>query len=274
MSEGFSGEDAPAVRTRRFALLLEYDGTRFAGSQMQKNALSVQEVLETAIEQATGRRSRVAFAGRTDVGTHALGQVAAFDAETRLDGETMVKALNAWLPEDVAVRDVAEVDADFDPRRDAVQRHYRYVVRTGSTRPALERARVWFVSYALDIAAMQEAASSIMGTHDFAAFAGPMESTEASTVRHLSCLSLCARASDIIVDAVANAFLPHMVRRIAGSLVEVGRGKLTPEQYAAQLEGAPASAGPVAPAKGLYLVSVDYGRPLFRASLDSSQTLC
>jgi tRNA pseudouridine38-40 synthase len=274
MAEGFSGEDAPAARTRRFALLLEYDGMRFAGSQMQKNALSVQEALEAAIEGATGRRSRVAFAGRTDAGTHALGQVASFDSQTRLDPDTLLKAVNAWLPEDVVARDVAEVEATFDPRRDAVQRHYRYVVRTGSKRSALDRGRVWFVSYELDTSSMQAAASSIIGMHDFAAFAGPMESPEASTVRELSCFSVRPKGDDIVFDLTANAFLPHMVRRMVGSLVEVGRGRLTPDQYAAQLQRPPTSAGPVAPARGLYLMSVSYSQPLFRALLDSNHTLC
>jgi tRNA pseudouridine38-40 synthase len=270
MSESFSGEDAPVAHARRFALLLEYDGGRFSGSQMQKNALSVQEVMESAVERATSCVTRVAFAGRTDAGAHAWGQVAAFEAQTRLGAETLLNALNAWLPEDVVVREVAQVEADFDPRRDALQRHYRYLVHTGNVRAALDRDRAWFVSYELDLAPMQKAALKITGTHDFGAFAGPMESQEASTVRNLSCFSAKIRGQDLVVDAIANAFLPHMVRRLVGSLVEVGRGKMTPDQFAAQLDGPPASVGPVAPARGLYLMSVDYSRPLFRASLDSN----
>jgi tRNA pseudouridine38-40 synthase len=259
---------------RRIVLLLEYDGGRFAGSQLQKNALTVQAVLEQAIERATGAPSRAAFAGRTDSGTHARGQVASFVTQSRLDATTLVRALNAWLPEDVVVREAADASLDFDARRHAVRRHYRYVIRTGAVRSALDRQRAWYVSGVLDVEAMNEAASRILGVHDFAAFAGPMEKAGASTVRHLYCLEVRRHNDDVIIDAQASSFLPHQVRRFAGALVEVGRGRITVDDFEKLLQGPPASAGPVAPAHGLCLMRVDYETPLFGNGLVRSPAVC
>lgn len=259
---------------RRIVLLLEYDGGRFAGSQLQKNALTVQAVLEQAIERATSAQSRAAFAGRTDAGTHARGQVASFVTESRLDAPTMVRALNAWLPEDVVVRDAVEAGTSFDVRRHAERRSYRYIVRTGSVRPALDRQRAWYVSGALDVDAMNEAASRILGTHDFAAFAGPMEKADASTIRALYSLTVRRHGDDVTIDAEASSFLPHQVRRFAGALVEVGRGRLSADDFEKLLQGPPASAGPVAPAHGLCLMRVDYETPLFGNGLVSAPAVC
>jgi tRNA pseudouridine38-40 synthase len=271
MSEETS-KAAAAERGRRFALLMEYDGTRFAGSQLQSNAVTVQGVLEDAIVKATEEASRVAFAGRTDAGVHARGQVAAFDTSSRLDGETLRRALNAWLPEDVAVHDVAEVAAGFDPRRDARRRWYRYVIDNGAVRPALERGRAWRVAGELDVASMASAARRLVGKRDFAAFASRLEDEVASSVRELYGFKVKKEGTSILLDVEANAFLPHQVRRMAGALVEVGRGKLRDEDYARLLDGPPASAGPAAPAHGLYLMRVTYEEPVF--VLDSRGAVC
>lgn len=259
-------------RGRRVALLLEYDGARFAGSQLQSNAITIQGVLEDAIVRATEETSRVAFAGRTDAGVHACGQVAAFSTESRLDCETLRRALNAWLPDDVSVRAVAEVAPDFDPRRDARRRRYRYIIDNGDVRPALDRGRAWHVAGALDTEAMAGAAARLAGRHDFAAFASRLEDTSASTMRELYSFEVTRTGARILIDVAANAFLPHQVRRMTGALVEVGRGKLTPEAYRALLQGPPTSAGSAAPAHGLYLKAVEYETPLFR--LDSNHTVC
>jgi len=254
---------AAAERGRRVALLLEYDGTRFAGSQLQSNAVTVQGVLEDAVVKATEETSRIAFAGRTDAGVHARGQVAAFTTGSRLDRETLRRALNAWLPEDVAVREAVDVAADFDPRRDALRRHYRYVIDNAVVRPALERSRAWHVVGELDVEAMAAAAKRMVGKHDFAAFASRLEDAGASTVRELQSFEVSRDGSSILLDVTANAFLPHQVRRMVGALVEVGRGKLSVEGYAALLQGPPSSAGPAAPSHGLYLMRVSYGGALF-----------
>jgi tRNA pseudouridine38-40 synthase len=258
----------------RFVLLLEYDGGRFAGSQYQANAPTVQAALEDAIEKTTGERTRVAFAGRTDAGTHARGQVASFLSATRLEPGVLQRALNAWLPDDVAVREAAAAPPELDVRRHALRRHYRYVIDNGPVRPALDRDRAWYVAPRLEVEAMAEAASRITGMHDFAAFAGPMEDESASTMRDLSCFEVRRRGGTIELDAEANAFLPHQVRRMVGALVEVGKGRLSADDYVALLDGRPASAGPVAPARGLYLMGVVYATPLFETSLDSEARVC
>lgn len=247
---------------RRFVLLLEYDGGRYAGSQMQKNARTVQGVLEDAIEKATGRRARAAFAGRTDAGVHACGQVASFLSETRLDAGTLRRALNAWLPEDVAVLAAAQAPVDFDVRRAARRRHYRYLIENRPSRPALARSRVWHVAAPLDVAAMAQAGGRVLGRRDFTAFAGRLERAGGG-VRDLQRFAVRRLGTRVCCDLVANSFLPHQVRRMVGALVEVGLGRLGPGEYERLLDGPPASAGPAAPAQGLYLMGVEYDTPLF-----------
>jgi tRNA pseudouridine38-40 synthase len=243
---------------RRLALLLEYDGTRYAGSQFQANAATIQGVLEKAIQETTGAVARVEFAGRTDAGVHAYGQVASFITVSRHATDVFERALNARLPEDVAVKAVAEVDVGFDVRRQARRRHYRYLIDNGRVRPALDRQRAWHVATHLDVEAMACAARLLIGQHDFAAFASRLEDPEASTVRELSRFDVCQTDQRVSLDVAGNAFLPHQVRRMTGALVEVGKDKLSVEAYAALLRGEPASAGPAAPAHGLYLVRVEY----------------
>jgi tRNA pseudouridine38-40 synthase len=245
-------------RERRIALLLEYEGTRYAGSQLQANAPTVQGELEAAIEKTTGERLRVAFAGRTDAGVHALGQVAAFTTASRLGIEKVRDALNAWLPKDIAVIAAADADASFDPRRRALRRRYRYVIENRRSRPAVGRDFCWHLGRQLDLDAMRAAAPALVGEHDFAAFAGALEEPEASTVRRVEAFEVRREHTRIVIEVTANAFLPHQVRRMAGALVQVGLGRLGPAAYGALLEGPPSSAGPAAPARGLFLVSVEY----------------
>jgi tRNA pseudouridine38-40 synthase len=260
----FVNDMADEVSSRRFALLLEYDGGRYAGSQLQATLPTVQSVLEDALLKATGGDAiRVAYAGRTDAGVHALGQVGSFVSATRLDAETLTRALNAWLPADVVVRCTAQVGDDFDPRRQAVRRRYRYVIDNGPTRSALQRDRAWHVGQTLDVDAMARAAQGVLGVHDFKAFASPLEDPSASTVRELMAFEVRRDGLTVTCELVANAFLPHQVRRMVGALTEVGRGKLTPAQYAAMLDNAAASAGPTAPPHGLYLVQVEYPEAVF-----------
>jgi tRNA pseudouridine38-40 synthase len=255
--------------SRRIALLLEYDGARYAGSQLQANAATVQSVLEEAIARTTSEAARVAMAGRTDAGVHAHGQVACFLTESALDAPTLVAALNAWLPPDVAVQAAADVALDFDVRRHARRRRYRYLIDNRRARPALDRERAWHVAQPLDIAAMAEAAQRLLGERDFAAFASPQERPGASTLRRLEAFDVEGTAGGQIgCDLVANAFLPRQVRRMIGALVEVGRGRLSADDYEGLLAGPPASSGPAAPAHALYLVEVEYAEPLFEAALN------
>jgi tRNA pseudouridine38-40 synthase len=248
---------------RRIALLLEYDGTAFAGSQAQPNARTVQEVLEAARQAFTGERAepgdRIAFAGRTDAGVHASGQVAALRTRTAHSPATCRDALNHFLPEDVAVRAAAEVAVTFDPRRHAEARRYRYRIVDGRARSPLERHRAWWVERPLDVSAMAAAMALLpRGERDWAAFGGPVPDGT-STVRRLLHASV-ERDGDGAVAVVleATAFLPHQVRRTVGALERVGSGRLDPGAFAAQVDGPPASVGPAAPPQGLTLVAVRY----------------
>ena len=247
---------------RRIALLLEYNGARFAGSQYQPDAPTVQGDVEAAIEEITQEKTRLALAGRTDAGVHALGQVGAIDINSGLERAILFRAMNAVLPKDIAIRAIAEVEPGFDPRRRAIRRQYRYLIDNGPARPVLERGQVWYVGGGLDIEAMAAAAQLLVGIRDFAAFAGPVEAG-ASTVRDLQRLTVARDGQRVRIDAVANAFLPHQVRRMTGALVEVGRRRLGVEEFGRRLDGSPGSAGPAAPARGLALVSVEYEKPLF-----------
>jgi len=247
---------------RRIAVLLEYDGTAYRGSQYQENGPSIQQELESAVEKLTGAAlGRVAFAGRTDAGVHALGQVAAFDTDARLEPGEFLTGLNHFLPPDIAVRAVEEGERAFDPRRDALRRVYRYRIDTRPVRSPLLRDRVWHVGRQLDIEVMRSAARRLEGKHDFAAFAGPYDG---STERTLERCEIAACGGLASIEMAARSFLPHQVRRTVGPLVEVGAGRLTEEALMAWLnEPQPSSAGPAAPACGLYLARVEYEGLMF-----------
>lgn len=244
--------------TFRIALLLEYDGTAYGGSQRQSNAPSIQAALEEAIERLSGSPARTDFAGRTDAGVHALGQVAAFDTKARHSVEVWQRGLNALLPEDIAVTAAVGVPAGFDPRRQARSRTYRYRIWNAAVRSPLLRRQAWHVRELLDLPRMERAAAALVGEHDFAAFGGspgPGRSTRRRMIR-----SWIRMDGSLLRFAIeGTAFLPHQVRRTAGALVEVGRGKLAPERFQQWLEmPEPNAVGPAAPPHGLCLIAVTY----------------
>jgi tRNA pseudouridine38-40 synthase len=246
-------------------LLLEYDGAAYGGSQRQKNAPSIQAALEEAIERLSGQAPRTAFAGRTDAGVHALGQVAAFDTEAEHSLDVWRRALNALLPPDIAVRSVAEAEAGFDPRRHARSREYAYTIWNRPVRAPLLARRSWHVAASLDSDRMQQAAASLIGEHDFAAF-GASPGPGRSTRRRIYRADLLGGGKQVTLTIEGNAFLPHQVRRTVGALVEIGKGRLAPESFARWLAlPEPGIAGPAAPPHGLCLMRVSYpGRgPLF-----------
>lgn len=255
--------------SRRIALLVEYQGTAYGGSQYQKNAPTVQGALERALGTLTGEPIRVAMAGRTDAGVHARGQVAAFRAESRRSTDVFVRGTNAHLPEDIAVRAARVVPADFDPRRHARRRWYRYTLHLGAERPVLLRHFVWRARADLGLAAMESAARHLEGCHDFAAFTAPSEAARRRTERVVFGTSLAVQGETARFDIEANAFLPHMVRRIMGTLVEVGRGRLTERQFERLVrEAMPGAANRTAPARGLCLMKVRYESGLFDDETD------
>lgn len=247
---------------RCIRLTLAYDGTNFRGWQSQTKGRTVQGVIENAIERITGARPRVLASGRTDAGVHALGQVVAFRTESTLTTETMVKALNAVLPEDVVVLAADEVPPTFHPIRDARCKRYRYVIDDGPVRPVLFRHFVWHYPRRLDVERMQQAAAKLVGKHDFAAFeaSGAKRKTTVRSVSELTVGRACPSVpSFILFEIEADGFLYNMVRNIVGSLVEIGRGARPPEWIEdVLLSRDRRHAGPTAPPRGLFLVSVTY----------------
>jgi tRNA pseudouridine38-40 synthase len=241
---------------RRIALILEYDGGRYLGSQVQKRGPTIQGELEGAIRRLTGERLRAAFAGRTDAGVHARAQVAAFTTTSRHRPDVIVRGLNAWLPDDIAVRHAVEVADKFDPRRHALSRTYRYTVYNDPVRSPLWRDRAWHVKEPLDVERMARAARYLVGEHDFAAFSRREPTT---TVRQIQRCDVERHGPLVTLEVEANAFLRQQVRRTAGALVQVGRRKLALTAFRAVLRRAqPNSAGPLAPACGLCLLDVAY----------------
>ncbi len=246
------------MTAKRFAATVSYDGAGFAGSQRQADDRTVQEELETAARALFGAPVRVELAGRTDSGVHAIGQVAAFSAPTALDAATVGRALNAHLPEDVAVRNVREAPPGFDPRRWARRRWYRYTVWNHEARAPLKRRTAWHVRGHLDREAMQQAADALQGRQDFMACSGRLEEGRTS-VRTIFTAGWRCESGALLFDIEADAFLPQMVRRLTGAMMRVGRGTLAVEEFVRLLRQAePGTLGPAAPAHGLCLQRVWY----------------
>jgi tRNA pseudouridine38-40 synthase len=245
---------------RRYRATVEYDGTDFAGFQRQRSGTrTVQGELEAALVRlGNGTRSTVDGAGRTDAGVHATGQVIAFTYAGRLDGRMLQAALNGQLPPDVAIGDLRRTSDGFHPRRAARYREYRYTVWNGPRSPLRERQALW-VRDPLDDVGMDRAGQAFIGRHDFRAFGGVVG--DRSTVRTVHAVRVRRRGSLVTIDVRADAFLRGMVRRMVAVLLEVGRGKLNEDDIRAALAaGTPARHGAAAPARGLCLRRVAFGR--------------
>ena len=245
----------------RFKLIIEYDGAPFVGWQRQGNGLSIQEALEEALAAMTAERAIVHGAGRTDAGVHALGQVAHVDLEREWEPFRLGEGLNALLhPHPIAVLKSERVDSGFDARRSARTRHYLYRIFNRRAPLALERGRAWRVKPALDARAMHDAAQALVGRHDFSTFRDAQCQAK-SPIRTLDRLDVMRDGDEVQIEASALSFLHRQVRSMVGSLVEVGVGRSTAGDLKAALEAADRSrCGPVAPAHGLYLATVDYTR--------------
>jgi tRNA pseudouridine38-40 synthase len=244
-------------------LVIEYDGRSYHGSQYQANARTIQGELEKALEKLTGKRIRIKAAGRTDAGVHALGQVIGFGTDAPLPLDAYVNGLNHFLPDDIKVKAAHRTTRPYDVRRRAVSRVYRYRLYTGSTPSPLRRGLAWRVEGPLDVNAMREACKTLVGRHDFASFvASAAEARRRNTVRDMTKAALTQDGDTIVLELVANAFLPHQVRTTVGALVKVGQGRMTAREFGAIVAAAePGLAGPMAPADGLYLVKVNYPGP-------------
>ncbi len=275
---------------RCIKLTLAYDGTAYAGWQVQPGRTTVQGTLDAAIEKITGQPADSLASGRTDAGVHALGQVASFHTESPLAADVLRRALNAELPHDVAVLQVEEMPADFHPIRDVQRKRYRYVIHDGPVRDVFRRRYCWhYVHGRLDADAMQRAAATLVGTHDFSSFesTGAPRVDSIRTIFHLSVergrgtvpiflagghkngtvpfdlagigQGGAGGADLVVVEIEADGFLYNMVRALVGTLVEVGRAARPEDWPAAVLQATDRRlAGPTAPPQGLLLVQVTY----------------
>jgi tRNA pseudouridine38-40 synthase len=257
---------------RSLKLTLSYDGTAFVGWQRQAQGTSIQGLLESILTGIDGAPVAVAGAGRTDAGVHALGQVASCTLTGQLDADTLRRALNARLPADVRVLAVDEMPESFHARFSAKEKRYRYVLANGSLVSPFAARFAWQVPLRLDVAAMQQAAAHLVGTHDFSAF----QSTGTDVPHAVRTVTLASVAdltdapptplpADgvpggrlLAFDVAADGFLRHMVRALAGTLVEVGQGRRDPDLDLLFASANRALAGPTAPAHGLWLVEVNY----------------
>ncbi|MEO5365383.1 MAG: tRNA pseudouridine(38-40) synthase TruA [Magnetococcus sp. WYHC-3] len=252
--ESPTSQDAVA----RYALVLEYDGQPYYGWQRQARWGSVQGVVEAALTRLCGHDVVLHGAGRTDAGVHALGQVAHFDTRTPRPAATILSALNALTPDTVAILAVHRVRPGFHARRLASRREYLYRLRPGNLATALDRQRVWCLRADLDLAAMNHAAATLLGQHDFSSFrSGQCQAR--SPVKRLDRVEFVTQGPEVHFHIAGPSFLHHMVRKLLGTLVRIGRGEWHEDQLAKILAARdPSQAAPMAPAHGLYLVRVVY----------------
>ena len=241
-----------------FKLVLEYDGTQYAGWQRQLNAPTIQAAVEEALAAIAQTRLTIIGAGRTDAGVHAFGQVASFRTDRGLSQREWLRALNAHLPADISALSVEAVPDHFHARYSAKGKLYEYHLMNRPERAPLLRERAWMLYKPLDFAAMTEAAACLTGSHDFSSFETAPTDNENPQCR-LQQADLRRQGDLIILSFYADRFLKQMVRSMVGTLVEVGQGKRTAADMRTVLAArARAAAGRTAPAHGLYLVRVDY----------------
>ncbi|MBI5123909.1 MAG: tRNA pseudouridine(38-40) synthase TruA [Candidatus Omnitrophica bacterium] len=244
---------------RNIKLIISYDGTRYAGWQLQKNAKAIQEVLESALKKITGEKIKLKASGRTDSGVHARYQVANFKTMSILPLKKIRAALNSSLPEDILISAASEAEARFDSQSSAKSKHYRYTVTTSQFVDPFIRYFVSRFSYPLNINSMKRAARPLIGKHDFKAFQASGGSAEKNTVRSIKKINIERKGELVYIDIWADGFLYNMARTIAGTLLEIGRGKF-PEGRIKEIlkKKERALVGPTAPAKGLCLMKVGY----------------
>jgi len=243
----------------KFKLVIEYDGTAYHGWQRQAADRSIQGEIENVLAVMTRREISLAASGRTDAGVHALGQVAHFACKTTLTPVEFLRGLNSLLPSDIVIRSCEAVAAEFHARYDARRKTYQYRILNRPVPSAVDHRFVWHLRRELDLESMQAAAAHVAGQHDFKAFEGA-GSPRSSTVRTIFRVELTRKDNDyLIFEIEGDGFLRYMVRNIVGTLVEVGRAKLTPAEFGNILESKDRElAGATAPPQGLFLLRVEY----------------
>jgi len=252
---------------RNLKATLRYDGTDFAGWQMQPGLPTIQGALVAALERITGESTKVVGAGRTDAGVHALGQVASFKTASNIAARNLKRALNSMVAPRIRIDDLEEVAEEFDARKHARSKWYRYTILLADFPDPLLCRYSWQIRARLDTKRMQDAAQYLVGKHDFTSFQGSA-GKDRSPIRTVSCLDVSTipvphptdqTDSLIAIDIRADGFVYKMVRNIVGTLAEVGRGKIEPQHLKSILEAHDRDlAGPTAPPQGLCLISVSY----------------
>jgi len=247
---------------RRIRIIVSYDGTEYHGWQVQPGVATIQRALEDVLSEIEGGVVHVDGSGRTDAGVHALAQVAAFRLANPIPLPNLKKAMNRLLPRDIRVLEVGEVHESFHPRYEAIAKTYEYRILRAEICPPFDRRFVYHYPYPLDEVRMLEAARLLEGEHDFTAFAAadPIDASGRSKVRRIFSSCLTRDGDRLIYRVRGSGFLKHMVRNIVGVLLEAGKGNLGPAAVKARLQpGCRIPSGPSAPARGLFLVSVEYG---------------
>ena len=243
---------------RRIKLIVAYDGTDYCGWQIQPNGITVEEVLNRALFRLTGEEIRVIGASRTDAGVHARGNIAVLDTASTIPAERFAYAVNPLLPEDIVVVKSEEVPQDWHPRYQNSVKTYEYRILNREMPDPLKRKYTWHVSFPLDIDKMREAAEHLKGQHDFRSFCS-VHTAVKTTVRTIYTLDIVKSGDEIIIRISGNGFLYNMVRIIAGTLAEVGRGFRTPEDVRDLLTAKEREqAGATAPPQGLTLIRIEY----------------
>jgi len=244
---------------KRYKIKVSYDGTDYSGWQVQPNGITVQEKLESAVEKLTGEKTKIHGSGRTDQGVHARMQVAHFDVATPFKVASLQKALNAILPADIRVNKIETANASFHARRSAVSKEYRYFIWNAEIMPPFLRKYRTHARKRLDVNAMNKAASQLLGRHDFAAFTATKNRQVEDTVRNLTRLKIMRRGPEVVIVAESEGFLYKMVRSLAGFLIRVGEGAVSPIEARNILQSRIRTAKvPTAPPEGLFLWRVDY----------------
>ena len=244
---------------QRYRLDISYDGTAYAGWQIQPNGLAVQEVIQTALQTLAGEPVKLHGSGRTDQGVHARRQVAHVDLRRPWEPPRLLAALNALMPPDIRMMRVAAVAHDFHARHSVRIKEYRYFIWNGDVMPPVKRLYATHIRSPLDAVAMQQAADLLVGRSDFAAFAANPKRHVASTVRRLDRLAVRKRGADITINAAGEGFLYKMVRSLAGFLIRVGEGAVEPGvAHAILSSGLRTARVPTAPPEGLFLWNVTY----------------
>jgi tRNA pseudouridine38-40 synthase len=244
---------------RNIKLLIEYDGTNYLGWQVQVRGLTIQGVIEEKLARLTGEKIHLIGSGRTDAGAHALGQVASFKTESQMAVRTLQKALNSLLPPDIVIQKTEEVEEDFHARKSPKGKIYEYRILNRETRSAFHRLYAWHMPQRLNLEEMEGATRILIGEHDFSCFRSVGTPTRTAIRKVFRAEWKKNREGFLFFEIEANGFLKQMVRAIVGTLVEVGKGRISVEGFKKILASRERSkAGPTAPARGLFLKRVQY----------------